>query len=116
MHRPIARSARILGAGAIIAVLAGCGTMAPYPFLAIVGGETMSLSTTDKTLGDHLASSVTGEDCSTFEAMEKRPYCKPYGGERDPALDDPVCYRTLGDVDCYDREYAYPTPTQRVGS
>ncbi len=116
MKRSIARIGRTLGAGLMLTVLAGCGTMTPYPFLAVIGGETMSLSTTDKTLGDHVASSITGKDCSTFEAMEKRPYCKPHGEPKDPSLDDPLCYRTLGDVDCYDREYPYPTPNQRIGS
>ena len=116
MKRPFARTARTLGCGIMLAVLAGCGTMAPYPFLALIGGETASLSTTDKTLGDHIASSVTGKDCSTFEAMEKRPYCKPHGSPPNPSMDDPLCYRTLGDVDCYDPKYPYPTPTQRIGS
>ncbi len=111
----IPRSIRVVATCAGLASLAACGTVAPYPFLAVVGGETMSLSTTDKTLGDHLASAVTGKDCSTFEAREKRPYCQPYKEKADPSINDPHCYRTLGSVDCYDRTYKYPTPSQRVG-
>ncbi|MEX2643571.1 MAG: hypothetical protein WD270_08965 [Acetobacterales bacterium] len=111
----ISRSIRVAATCAVLASLAACGTVAPYPFLAIVGGETMSLSTTDKTLGDHLASAVTGKDCSTFEALEKRPYCQPRTEPADLSVKDPYCYRTLGNVDCYDRTYKYPTPSQRVG-
>lgn len=109
------RAARTLACILALTALPGCGAMTPYPFLAVVGGETMSLSTTDKTLGDHLASAVTGEDCSTLEALEKRPYCQPRRPRIDPAESDPACYRTIGTVDCYDRNYKYATPSQRIG-
>ena len=72
--------------------------------LVVVGTSATTLAHTDKTLPDHVATWVTGEDCSILRStQEKGPYC--LSEEEIEARNDPgpqvVCYRTLGAIDCY---------------
>lgn len=68
--------------------------------LAIV--DAVSLINTDKTIIDHVASSMMGEDCSMLRSMDGGHYCQPRY-ENKPVVPSLYCYRTLGDVTCYDR-------------
>ncbi len=72
--------------------------------MVIVGSSAASLAHTDKTLPDHVATWVTGEDCSLLRYSEEDgPYCQPEAQvEMNPAETQVVCYRTLGAIDCYD--------------
>jgi hypothetical protein len=87
----------------------GCAVGAVAPPVAIAAGvEGMMLNQTGKTGSDHLASLVTGEDCSILRYTHTGKYCltdaevaaqeaalhKPYDG---------TCYRLRGGVACYDR-------------
>ena len=72
--------------------------------MVIVGTSAASLAHTDKTVPDHVATWVTGEDCSLLRYTEEDgPYCSPEA-EADPTLEgrQVVCYRTLGAIDCYE--------------
>ena len=72
--------------------------------MVIVGSSAASLAHTDKTLPDHVATWVTGEDCSLLRYTEEDgPYCEPEAKvEVDQAGNRIVCYRTLGAIDCYE--------------
>ncbi|MGE3968372.1 MAG: hypothetical protein AB7F08_09030 [Dongiaceae bacterium] len=86
-------------------VLSGCdGTV----FLATSAVTAASFATTEKLPTDHIASWVTGEDCSSLEMERTGKFCRT---EAEIAADElanqpevamPVfCYRTLGEADCY---------------
>lgn len=77
------------------------GQMAGFarPF-AIV--DTVSLINTDKTVIDHVAGVMSGQDCSTLRSMDGGHYCQPHY-ENVPVVPPLYCYRTLGEVTCYDR-------------
>ena len=82
------------------------------PSAAIMtGASVVSFVNTDKFLGDHLATAVTGEDCSALYVEESGSYCKEYVDESAQAMaeleDAPYCYETLGDITCYDRPDPY---------
>ena len=70
--------------------------------VVIVGSSAASLAHTDKTVPDHVATWVTGEDCSLLRYTEEGgPYCQTEA-ETAPTATQVVCYRTLGAIDCYD--------------
>lgn len=73
--------------------------------MVIVGSSAASLAHTDKTMPDHVATWVTGEDCSLLRYTEENgPYCQPEAQVETPATAPQlVCYRTLGTIDCYDK-------------
>jgi hypothetical protein len=66
------------------------------------GASVVSLMATKKTITDHVVSFATGEDCSIVAYERGDPYCV------DPNVvpTTPVyhCYRTLGQIDCYETE------------
>ncbi len=69
------------------------GSCAPY-----VAAELASLAATDRTLGDHAISALSGKDCSLVRKEAGLAYCKE--DELHPFT--PIhCYPSLGDVDCY---------------
>lgn len=105
-HRP--RS--VLGWGALGTLLAlglgGCAEIGVPATMASV--QLASLINTDKSVTDHLVSYVTGQNCSSVNLGESGTYCL------DPLAALPLeapryCYRSLGEVTCYDRPnpYAY---------
>jgi hypothetical protein len=117
----IAASLRGPGAGAALAaaaVLGGCNMPATLQNgandLETYGGQmvgfarpfaivdTVSLINTDKTIIDHLAGVVSGQDCSTLRSMDGGHYCQPRY-ENVPVVPPLYCYRTLGAVTCYDQ-------------
>lgn len=96
---------------AAIALLLGLAACDPVTNSAMVGASLVSLSYTDKTLGDHVASWATDSDCSLLYATHEEDYCKPYKTaedlERERAdaeaerMAQGHCYRSLGTVTCY---------------
>jgi hypothetical protein len=96
-----------LGAG-----LSGCETAAVLPAAAIAGTvEGVSLNQTGKTASDHVASWVTGEDCSVLRVTKGGKYCLTQAeiAQMEAALHRPylgACYKTRGGVVCYDQSDA----------
>ena len=92
---------------AVFVLLAGCSSVPP---VAIVDGATVVGS--QKTLGDHFISYVSGKDCSTVRRNLGRTYCV----EDEP---NPVsrvfCYPTIGKITCYDKPDPRRQPYERVG-
>lgn len=73
--------------------------------------DAVSLINTDKTLIDHIAGGLSGQDCSTLRSMEGGHYCQPHY-ENKPVVPPLYCYRTLAKVTCYDRPS--PNPADRL--
>lgn len=66
-----------------------------------IAGQGISVVGSKKTIGDHLVSILSGKDCSSIRAERGFYYCK----EDEPVPEQAVyCYRTLGDVTCYERK------------
>ena len=63
---------------------------------AAVGAASLVL--TGRTPVDHVASLVTGQDCSAVRLERRLPYCAPHPG---PPAPPPYCTRSLGGVDCW---------------
>ena len=85
-----------------VTLLAGC-----MPVAGVVAGPSLAVGTTaatGKTPLDHVVSLVTGKDCSVLRNRQGLTYCR----EDEPTMPiGVVCYRTLGDVACYDRSDPY---------
>ena len=86
-------------------VVQGCST---FPFAippsAFSSFEAISVVGTDKTLGDHLLSIYSGKNCSTVRTSNDLTYCE----EDEPvAKKTGYCYRSLGNITCYDRPDPY---------
>ena len=97
---------RLLGVIAVIALLAGC-TLVP-PLAAVEG---VSVIGTDKTFTDHVVSLSSGKHCSTLRTQADLSYCEE---DENTAREPRFCYRTLGDVVCYDRPDPYRGRHQAV--
>ena len=117
MHHPIS-NLRVAGVFALAATLAGCGGIDTLQNgannLETYGGQALgfarpfaiadavTLINTDKTIVDHLAGLMSGQDCSTLRSMDGGHYCQPVY-ENVPIVPTLYCYRTLAEVTCYDR-------------
>ena len=105
---PLLRPLAVL---ALLAVLPGCVAM--LPAAAVYGGmEGLSLNHTDKLMSDHVASAVTGQDCSFLKYKETGIYCRSAAEIAEQAAKERrdlsgYCYRRRGMVTCYDS----PDPT-----
>lgn len=78
--------------------LGGCVITPAAVTVAGASASLVSLTSTKKTLGDHVASAATGKDCSSITFTETGHYCP------DKVVVDRskvYCYRTLADVDCH---------------
>ena len=97
-----------------------CGILALGLALAACGTETLAVASmatiinTDKLPSDYIAELTTGQDCNTIRASRD-------GGQvcRDPnagqVYERPVyCYRTLGQITCYDKPEPYGASTRAV--
>ncbi|MFO1128469.1 MAG: hypothetical protein U1E66_08600 [Rhodospirillales bacterium] len=86
----------------LLALPMGC-----VPAAGVVAGPGLAIGTTaatGKTPFDHIASLVTGKDCSILRNRQGLTYCR----EDEPVLPvGVVCYHTLGDVACYDHSDPY---------
>jgi hypothetical protein len=94
--------------------LSGCGFEEVVPPIAIAAAvEGVSLNQTGKTASDHLASWVTGDDCSVLRSQKDGGhYCRSAAelAEADARLHRPYlgdCYKVRGNVACYEQ----PDPT-----
>ena len=104
-----------------LVLLAGCGGEVG---LAMVGATAVSFATTDKFLSDHAVSYATGEDCSALHFEQTGDYCRSQAElaaeaaeaeERRLAASPPMyCYRTLGDITCYEEQDYEASVAQRV--
>lgn len=66
--------------------------------------EVLSLINTRKTIVDHIATWVTGRDCSTVRAQRDGAYCVDWPS--DPVPPQQVyCYSTLARPTCYAHPY-----------
>ena len=74
----------------------------------IAAVEGLSLVTTEKAVEDHLFSAYSGKDCSAVRVNKGDTYCKEDEPNPTPAVH---CYRTLGDITCYNQ----PDPQQGEG-
>lgn len=93
---------------ALAMLLSGCVAAAAIPAAAVYAGvEGISLNHTDKLMSDHVASAVTGQDCSFLKYKETGIYCRSaaeIAAEEAKARRDlsGYCYRRRGLVTCYD--------------
>ena len=114
VRQPLFRTfAGLLALTSLGASLSGCAALAVAPAAAVYAGvEGISLNHTDKLMSDHVASAVTGQDCSFLKYKDTGNYCRSAAeiaaedarSNRDLAG---YCYQTRGIVTCYDT----PDPT-----
>lgn len=87
-------------------ILTSCTAIPPYALTdwAIIG-------LTEKTVEDHVVSFASGKNCSTVRTDQGRTYCVE--DEKNP---EPKghCYRTIGEVTCYDRPDPHANGHQKV--
>lgn len=66
--------------------------------------EVLSVINTKKTLGDHVATWITGKDCSTVRAQREGAWCVDWPAP--PAPPQQVyCYASLARPSCYSQPY-----------
>ncbi len=109
------RLGRSLTVIALLAVLAGCVEMANDGFETKLGKvktpallanlEIASLVGTKKTMFDHVATWVTGRDCSSPRAERNGAYCVDWPAHPAPPPQE-YCYATLGRPTCYAQPYS----------
>lgn len=103
-----------LASAALLATLSGCmwvdqeslysGGNPPGIGGTLANLEVMSVINTKKTLGDHLATWVTGKDCSTLRAQREGAWCVDWPAP--PAPPQQVyCYASLARPSCYSQPY-----------
>lgn len=92
-------------------MLAGCGVGEP---IALGATATTSFVLEDKLPTDYIAEAITGKDCSYVRRLEDGgPLCRSqdYG----QIIEKPVyCYKSLGNVTCYERPNPYGDGAQPV--
>src|SRR3990170_7076485 len=89
---------RALAAAAALIVLTACGELTG---LAVVGAGVASLSATKKLPLDHVASWVSGQDCSVVIQAETGRYCRDEADATQLVAAAAVyCYRTIGEINC----------------
>ncbi|HEX2581890.1 MAG TPA: hypothetical protein VHL08_07955 [Dongiaceae bacterium] len=97
---------------ALVLVL-GCSGCAAGIYGAV---ESVTPASSKKTASDHLVSFITGDDCSLLRYQQTGHYClSPAELAQARAQErhgQPICYRHLGDITCYDR--IIPGATTRV--
>lgn len=87
--------------------LLGVGACEP---IGLVEGASTIL--TDKTFTDHIVSWSSGKNCSTVRYNLGQTYCEEDEPNPTPNV---YCYRTLGDVTCYDRPDPYDGRQRKIG-
>ncbi len=76
----------------------------------MVNGATVVGS--EKTLGDHIISYVSGINCSTVRRNLGRTYCEEDEPNPVPRV---FCYPTIGKITCYDTPDPRRQPFEKVG-
>lgn len=113
-HFPIWRQIRRGLAIAGVTLLAGCtvvtnpmdrylGTNVLEGFQWLAALSVVSIINTDKTLTDHVVSAISGEDCSTVRYLSGDYYCD----RPEPPQPPLYCYRSLGEITCFERSDPY---------
>lgn len=70
----------------------------------LVNLEVLSVINTKKTLGDHLATWITGKDCSTVRAQREGAWCVDWPASPAPPA-QVYCYASLARPSCYSQPY-----------
>ena len=105
------RNALLLGpAFTALLALSACDPVT----LAAVSASAVSFAATDKFPADHLASWITGRDCSLHLAADTRQYCRDPIDESKLAAAPLYCYRTLGAITCYAAPDPQASDSRRV--
>ena len=103
---------RALAAAAALIGLTACGELTG---LAVVGAGVVSLSATKKLPLDHVASWVSGKDCSVVVQAETGRYCRDEADATQMVAAAPLyCYRTLGEITCYAAPDEQASASRRV--
>ena len=99
----------VFAASACLA-LAGCGA---EPGFVALAGATSTIINTDKLPTDFIADAVTGLDCNSIrQSRDKGPLCR---APEQRVIERPVyCYRTLGDMNCYEAPDPFRDGAQQV--
>lgn len=66
--------------------------------------EVLSVINTKKTLADHLATWITGKDCSTVRAQREGVWCVDWPGPP-PPRQQVYCYASIARPSCYSQPY-----------
>lgn len=66
--------------------------------------EVLSVINTKKTMGDHLATWITGKDCSTIRAQREGVWCVDWPGPP-PPRQQVYCYASIARPSCYSQPY-----------
>jgi hypothetical protein len=110
---PIRRRRAPTGVTILIAALlvAACGTETS---VYLLGAGMANFIQTDRLPHDYLAELVTGKECNTLAAMrDKGPLCRDSFNPQ--VYEKPIyCYRTLGQITCYEEPDPYGPTTRRV--
>lgn len=81
--------------------------------VAGAGVSLASLTTTKKTLTDHVASAITGRDCSTISLSDTGEYCPEQVVVDRSNL---YCFKTLAEVQCHTLPDPYKNGTTALAS
>ncbi|MBX9634694.1 MAG: hypothetical protein K2X44_06900 [Magnetospirillum sp.] len=97
-----------------ILLLSGCmwvdqkgltaGMSPPSTGVAFANLEVLSVINTKKTLTDHVATWVTGKDCSTVRAQREGAWCVDWPSPP-PPQQQVYCYASLARPSCYAQPY-----------
>ncbi|MBI5163365.1 MAG: hypothetical protein HY985_05630 [Magnetospirillum sp.] len=107
-------AARLAMALAATLAVAGCadeegfqanmGRLGMTPRYQFFQLEALSLINTQKTITDHIATLVTGRDCSTPRAQREGVWCVDWPGAPPPPP-QVYCYQSLARPSCYSQPY-----------
>jgi hypothetical protein len=88
-----------------VAFLAGCTEL-------ISGGltEHRNYVNSGRSISGWVMSLNQDQDCEPFRVFERKPVCRP-----NPQPDTAVCYRTLGQVNCFENPPKRQAEGQRLG-
>ena len=86
---------------AMALLISGCSAVAAVATVYTVG-EIVSVATTDRTIDDHVSSTIKKQDCSVYRWFQGKEYCREIPPTPPPEKESKkYCYRSLGAVTCY---------------
>ncbi|MEO5336718.1 MAG: hypothetical protein H7841_07490 [Magnetospirillum sp. WYHS-4] len=93
-------------------VVTGCGVVSSGAAPGLGQAEVASVMVSKKTITDHVVSYMSGKNCTFMRSNQGLTYC-----EEDEKFPKPpvYCYKTLGQVTCYDRPDPFDPRTQKLG-
>lgn len=103
----------------LVCTLFAVSACSPGAAVVMAGANLVTLVNSDKMLSDHAVSYVTGEDCSLVAASQGEDYCRAVPAETETPEDPPEagqmhCYRTLGEITCYEAPDRLASESARV--